>query len=116
MNRPLQAWSDDLPEGLDDRLISGGRHGDDITFGPGASNASWDQFATNEQKFGITTQFDENIYTTKLDRSAADFKERERRAQKLANEITGVSNPFSRLVFWHVLCTHYFTSPNAANL
>ena len=47
----------------------------------------------NEKLFGVTTNFDEDAYTIKLDRSAADFKERERKAQKIANEITGVSIP-----------------------
>lgn len=51
---------------------------------------SWDQFAANESMFGVTTQFDEDVYTTKIDRSAPDFKERERKAQRLANEINGV--------------------------
>jgi PAB1-binding protein PBP1 len=61
---------------------------DEVTFGPGATgNPSWDQFAANEQMFGVTTSFDEEVYTTKLDRSAADFKERERKAQRIASEI-----------------------------
>jgi PAB1-binding protein PBP1 len=51
---------------------------------------SWDQFAVNEQLFGVTASFDEEVYTTKLDRSAADFREREKKAQKIANEIIGV--------------------------
>ncbi|CAJ0843887.1 10321_t:CDS:10, partial [Entrophospora sp. SA101] len=48
---------------------------------------TWDQFAANEQLFGIATDFNEEIYTTKLDRSKADFKEREKAAIALANEI-----------------------------
>ena len=68
-----------------------GPSGDELTFGPGASgNTSWDQFATNEKLFGVKTDFDENIYTTKLDRSGPNFKEREREAQRIANEIQGV--------------------------
>jgi hypothetical protein len=63
---------------------------DEVTFGPGSNNASWDQFAANEKLFGVKTNFDEDVYTTKLDRSAADFKERERKAQRIANEIIGV--------------------------
>jgi PAB1-binding protein PBP1 len=55
-----------------------------------SGNASWDQFAANEQLFGIKTDFNEEIYTTKLDRSRADFKERERQAIAIANEITRV--------------------------
>ncbi|CAG8591949.1 771_t:CDS:10 [Paraglomus occultum] len=56
--------------------------------GMDAGNGNWDQFAANEQLFGLKTDFDEEIYTTKLDRSKADFKERERQAIQLANEIT----------------------------
>ncbi|CAJ0882480.1 8928_t:CDS:10 [Entrophospora sp. SA101] len=48
---------------------------------------SWDQFEVNRQLFGITTDFNEEIYTTKLDRSKPDFKEREKAAIALANEI-----------------------------
>ncbi|CAG8493176.1 3224_t:CDS:10, partial [Cetraspora pellucida] len=53
-----------------------------------SANASWDQFAVNEQLFGLKTDYNEEIYTTKLDRSKADYKERERKAINLANEIT----------------------------
>jgi hypothetical protein len=55
------------------------------------SGGSWDQFDANEQLFGITTSFDEAVYTTKLDRNAPDFKERERKAQQIADEINRVS-------------------------
>ncbi|KAJ2777306.1 poly(A)-binding protein binding protein [Coemansia interrupta] len=51
------------------------------------SGNSWDQFATNEKLFGLTTDFDEEIYTTKLDRTRADYKEREREASRIAQEI-----------------------------
>ncbi|KAI0058177.1 hypothetical protein BV25DRAFT_1919547 [Artomyces pyxidatus] len=90
--RELQAWQGDAqgPTGA----VHG--HTDDITFGAGASgHANWDQFAANEKLFGVKTGFDEELYTTKLDRSASDFKERERKAQALANEIMGgaTSNP-----------------------
>ncbi|KAI9319915.1 LsmAD domain-containing protein [Dichotomocladium elegans] len=47
----------------------------------------WDQFAVNEQLFGLTTDFDEELYTTRLDRSAPDYKDRERWAIEKANEI-----------------------------
>lgn len=64
-----------------------------MTFGPGSAqgNNSWDQFAVNEKLFGVKAGFDEDAYTTKLDRSAPGFKEREKKAQALANEIMGVS-------------------------
>jgi PAB1-binding protein PBP1 len=67
-----------------------GQLGDEVTFGA-KSSGTWDQFAANEEKFGITTKFDENVYTTVLDRSAKDFKEKERKAERLAAEISGVS-------------------------
>ncbi|KAJ1731386.1 poly(A)-binding protein binding protein [Coemansia biformis] len=57
-----------------------------------ATNRSWDQFAANERLFGLTTDFDEEIYTTKLDRTRADFKDREREAIRIAQEIQ--STPF----------------------
>jgi PAB1-binding protein PBP1 len=71
-----------------------GQHNDDITFGAGSSgHAGWNQFTANEKLFGVKTAFDEEVYTTKLDRSGADFAEREKRAQALANEIMRVG-PF----------------------
>ncbi len=73
-------------------LSLNGAQRDDLTFGPNAgTGGTWDQFATNEKLFGVTTSFNEDEYTTKLDRSAKDFKEREKRAEKIAAEITGVS-------------------------
>ncbi|KAJ2332723.1 poly(A)-binding protein binding protein, partial [Coemansia sp. RSA 2681] len=56
------------------------------------SSKGWDQFATNEQLFGLTTDFDEEIYTTRLDRTRADYKAREREAIRIAQEIQ--STPF----------------------
>ncbi|KAJ2462444.1 poly(A)-binding protein binding protein, partial [Coemansia sp. RSA 2322] len=54
---------------------------------PTSSGKGWDQFATNEQLFGLTTDFDEEIYTTRLDRTRADYKSREREAIRIAHEI-----------------------------
>jgi hypothetical protein len=85
----LTAWTSDSPN--PPPTVTFGTQGDDVTFGPGSSNGGWDQFATNEKLFGVKTSFDEEVYTTKLDRSGPDFKERERKAQQIANEIMGVS-------------------------
>ncbi|KAI0091301.1 hypothetical protein BDY19DRAFT_935038 [Irpex rosettiformis] len=86
--RPLQAWADDIPENTTASGRGGFSHSDDLTFGPGASTGTnWDQFAVNEKLFGVKAGFDEEAYTTKLDRSAPDFKEKEKKAQQLANEI-----------------------------
>ncbi|EIN04841.1 hypothetical protein PUNSTDRAFT_47123 [Punctularia strigosozonata HHB-11173 SS5] len=91
--RELQAWQPDAPP-----PASGpGSQGDDLTFGTGASSGpqGWDQFAANEKLFGVKAGFDEDLYTTKLDRNAPDFREREREAQRIANEIMGAmsNNP-----------------------
>ncbi|KAF9223412.1 hypothetical protein BS17DRAFT_754452 [Gyrodon lividus] len=94
--RELQAWQPSISLGSPSTPAT--HHegvGDEITFGSGASNPSWDQFAANEQMFGVTTSFDEEVYTTKLDRTAVDFKEKERKAQRIASEIMGsaINNP-----------------------
>ncbi|KAI9247875.1 LsmAD domain-containing protein [Sporodiniella umbellata] len=51
----------------------------------------WDQFAVNEKLFGLKTDFNEEMYTTHLDRSAPGFKDREKHAIKVANEIQKTS-------------------------
>ncbi|KAI8590998.1 hypothetical protein BDZ88DRAFT_413036 [Geranomyces variabilis] len=48
---------------------------------------AWDQFATNESKFGVTTDFDEHMYTTTVDKSDPNYKQREAQAIRLAREI-----------------------------
>ncbi|KAJ1725315.1 poly(A)-binding protein binding protein [Coemansia erecta] len=77
--RELHRWVPD--ESVEVVSLEGG-----LETGPGGGN-SWDQFATNEKLFGLTTDFDEEIYTTKLDRTRADYKEREREASRIAQEI-----------------------------
>ena len=47
----------------------------------------WDQFAANEARFGVKSDYEETMYTTKLDRSGKDFKSREKEAERLAKEI-----------------------------
>ena len=32
-----------------------------------SAGAAWDQFATNQQMFGVQSSFNEDLYTTKLD-------------------------------------------------
>ena len=52
---------------------------------------NWDQFAANEEKFGVKTSFDENLYTTKLDRDKIDdakFKHAERIAREIESQVT----------------------------
>ncbi|KAI8149954.1 hypothetical protein BJV82DRAFT_585317 [Fennellomyces sp. T-0311] len=65
----------------------GALEGEESTSWSAQMNGTWDQFAANEKLFGLKTDFDEEIYTTRLDRSAPDFKDRERWAIEKANEI-----------------------------
>lgn len=89
--RELQAWSDgtNASGSMPPSGPAPAARGDDITFGS-TGPGSWDQFTVNQQLFGVTTNYDEELYTTKLDRSRPDFKERERQAQQIANEIQNV--------------------------
>lgn len=99
--RTLQKWSDDPglspldtdnPGGLPAWAAPSGNSAADggLTASEPAAGG-WDQFAANEAKFGIKSDYEETLYTTKLDRSGKDFKERERKAERLAREIMGVS-------------------------
>jgi PAB1-binding protein PBP1 len=69
----------------------------------GGGGSRWDQFATNEKRFGVTTDYHEDIYTTKLDRSRPDFRAREKEAARLAAEIEKVG--FNWLSFLHFVFT-----------
>ncbi|GAA5877431.1 hypothetical protein JCM16303_003329 [Sporobolomyces ruberrimus] len=55
--------------------------------GGNGGGGGWDQFAANERMYGLKTDYNEEIYTTKLDRSTKDFKDREARAAQLEREI-----------------------------
>lgn len=48
----------------------------------------WDQFEVNKNLFGVSSTFDEELYTTKLDRGP-QTRELEREALKIAREIEG---------------------------
>jgi PAB1-binding protein PBP1 len=52
-----------------------------------AGTGRWDQFAENERLFGLKTDYDENIYTTKIDKSHPQYKERMAAAERKAREI-----------------------------
>ncbi|KAF3777029.1 Polyadenylate-binding protein-interacting protein 4 [Nymphaea thermarum] len=51
-------------------------------------NRNWDQFEANEALFGVKSTFDEEIYTTKLDKGP-QMKELEKEALRIAREIEG---------------------------
>lgn len=48
----------------------------------------WDQFETNEALFGVKSTFNEELYTTKLERGP-QTRELEREALRIAREIEG---------------------------
>lgn len=58
-----------------------------------SSDATWDQIPANEKLFGIMTNFNEDLYTTKLDSTTAGSKDGESMTQrlKIVNDIIGVS-------------------------
>lgn len=47
----------------------------------------WDQFEANKQLFNVETDYDENIYTTTINRSRPDYHQRVARADQIAREI-----------------------------
>lgn len=51
-------------------------------------NRNWDQFETNETLFGVKSTFDEDLYTTKLEKGP-QMRELEREALRIAREIEG---------------------------
>ncbi|ATY59082.1 PAB1 binding [Cordyceps militaris] len=73
--RVLQPWVPDSSDGLDASLEG--------TSGKGA----WDQFAANERLFGLKTDYDENIYTTAINKSHPQYRERIAAAERKAREI-----------------------------
>jgi len=77
--RTLQRWVPDAPEDVDTSLESGRMKS--------STGVVWDQFAENEKRFGLTTDYDENIYTTTIDKSHPQYKQRLAEAEKKAREI-----------------------------
>ncbi|KXS20989.1 hypothetical protein M427DRAFT_349998 [Gonapodya prolifera JEL478] len=96
--RELKPW---VPPSIDssDLTIPGSSADDDLLTSPSATSPTaqtrWDQFAVNERLFGVTTDYQEELYTTKLDKSKPDFKKRESEAARIASEIQGqtTANP-----------------------
>jgi PAB1-binding protein PBP1 len=54
----------------------------------GSSNlGAWDQFAENEKRFGLKSDYREEIYTTTIDKSNPEFQKRMAKADRIAREI-----------------------------
>lgn len=54
-----------------------------------APGQGWNQFEANKRLFGITSEFDEEIYTTSVDRSHPEYQQRAAAAEKIAAELEG---------------------------
>lgn len=76
-----------MPEGPDNT---------DLSLESGGAG-TWDQFATNSQLFGAQSTYDENLYTTAIDRSAPSYKRREAEAARIAREIEGQTSANSHV-------------------
>ena len=70
----------------------------DVDLSLETTGGSWDQFQANEQRFGLKSDYDENIYTTSIDKSHPDYRRREADASRIAREIEGgqAENPHVR--------------------
>ncbi|KAK9923701.1 hypothetical protein M0R45_032106 [Rubus argutus] len=79
MERELEPW---IPDEDDPRCPEL----ENIFDGPW--NRNWDQFETNEALFGVKSTFDEELYTTKLEKGPK-MRELEREALRIAREIEG---------------------------
>ncbi|KAL4105524.1 hypothetical protein PRIC1_003586 [Phytophthora ramorum] len=66
---------------LEDSAPNGRRHGKNQ-----GKPGNWNQFEANEKLFGVVSTYDENIYTTKLDKTKIST-EQSREAERLAQEI-----------------------------
>ncbi|KAK3946466.1 hypothetical protein QBC46DRAFT_6096 [Diplogelasinospora grovesii] len=74
--RVLKPWVPDSTDAVDGSLEKSNNAG-----------GTWDQFAENERLFGLKTDYDESIYTTSIDKSHPQYKERMAAAEKKAREI-----------------------------
>ncbi|KAF5863023.1 hypothetical protein ETB97_010831 [Aspergillus alliaceus] len=66
----------------------------DMSLEAANASAGWDQFEANARLFGATSSYDENLYTTRIDRSDPTYKQKEAEAARIAQEIqnTDVDN------------------------
>lgn len=80
--RVLQRWQPGPDDKTDLSLASEG------SFGQG----QWDQFAANEKLFYLKTDYNEDLYTTTIDKTNPRYKQTAARAERLAREIEGNAN------------------------
>ncbi|GLA10155.1 hypothetical protein AnigIFM60653_001799 [Aspergillus niger] len=63
----------------------------DLSLESAHNSTGWDQFEANARLFGATSSYDENIYTTRIDRSDPTYKQKEADAARIAREIEGAT-------------------------
>jgi PAB1-binding protein PBP1 len=77
--RPLQKWeAADSGTAIDMSLENG-------------HTGAWDQFAAHKKMTGLESTYDENNYTTPLNRSRPGYDDAARKAEEIAREIEGTS-------------------------
>lgn len=103
--RDLQRWAPDAGGSSSNGLGDGGL--EDTS----DSKQPWDQFAANKAKFGVETDYDENIYTTTIDRNRPDYQEKLARAEQLARRIES-SAPVSAHTAEERIMDHHAAGPD----
>ncbi|KAI5284061.1 hypothetical protein KEM54_001617, partial [Ascosphaera aggregata] len=73
--KPLQRWEPEPGDAADLSLESAG------------TTTGWDQFAANERLFGARSTWDENLYTTKIDRTDPSYRQKAAEAARIARQI-----------------------------
>ncbi|KAL4809706.1 hypothetical protein BDV18DRAFT_83842 [Aspergillus unguis] len=74
--RTLQRWEPATDDSVDMSLES-----------TSSATKTWDQFETNARLFGATSSYNEDMYTTRIDRSDPTYKQKEAEAARIAREI-----------------------------
>lgn len=59
----------------------------DLSLEASGSGDTWDQFAANERMYGVSSSYDEDIYTTSIDRNNPEYKRQAAKAERIAREI-----------------------------
>ncbi|MCJ1435475.1 hypothetical protein MMC27_004848 [Xylographa pallens] len=62
------------------------------------SSGEWDQFKANEERFGLKSDFNEEMYTTRIDRSGPMYRLREIEAERKVREIQGDLSSNSHMI------------------
>ncbi|KAH8678146.1 hypothetical protein BX600DRAFT_507113 [Xylariales sp. PMI_506] len=73
--RMLQRWQPEADDTFDSSLETSRNTG------------TWDQFSANEKLFGLKTDYDENMYTTQINKNHPQYRERMAAAERKAREI-----------------------------